>query len=204
MPGNSKRAGRELKVRVEGQVAFNDERLIIKAARAGLGLAYVVRGHVGGGIVERGSDPRPRGLDSAVRRLSPLLSEPPPAIAGFRFAGRRAPLQRLKQGIQFLRLEWSWWSPSRASEAPAPIAASVLPRLGPKAAVPLSVEALGEFRYAPIPDGQRRCRPSRERTSLRPTPLTVMDGNQIPERRAPTPPGLSAPPAICCSGSRGA
>jgi DNA-binding transcriptional LysR family regulator len=33
--------GRELKVRVEGQVAFNDERLIIKAARAGLGLAYV-------------------------------------------------------------------------------------------------------------------------------------------------------------------
>ena len=35
------KGGRELKVRVEGQVAFNDERLIIKAARAGLGLAYV-------------------------------------------------------------------------------------------------------------------------------------------------------------------
>ena len=37
------KGGRELKVRVEGQVAFNDERLIIKAARAGLGLAYVFR-----------------------------------------------------------------------------------------------------------------------------------------------------------------
>ena len=35
--------GRELKVRVEGQVAFNDARLIIKAARAGFGLAYVFR-----------------------------------------------------------------------------------------------------------------------------------------------------------------
>ncbi len=35
------KAGRELKVRVEGQVAFNDERLILEAARAGLGLAYV-------------------------------------------------------------------------------------------------------------------------------------------------------------------
>jgi DNA-binding transcriptional LysR family regulator len=35
------KGGRELKVRVEGQVAFNDERLILQAARAGLGLAYV-------------------------------------------------------------------------------------------------------------------------------------------------------------------
>ncbi len=35
--------GREVKVRVEGQLAFNDARLMIKAARSGLGLAYVVR-----------------------------------------------------------------------------------------------------------------------------------------------------------------
>ncbi len=40
------RGGRELKVRVEGQVVFNDARLIIKAARAGLGLAYVFRDSV--------------------------------------------------------------------------------------------------------------------------------------------------------------
>ena len=38
--------GRELKVRVEGQVSFNDERLIIKAARAGLGLAYLFKDSV--------------------------------------------------------------------------------------------------------------------------------------------------------------
>lgn len=37
------KGGRELKVRVDGQVVFNDARLIIKAARAGVGLAYVFR-----------------------------------------------------------------------------------------------------------------------------------------------------------------
>lgn len=37
------RDGRELKVRVEGQVTLNDAGLIIKAARAGLGIAYVFR-----------------------------------------------------------------------------------------------------------------------------------------------------------------
>lgn len=42
-PWEFERDGRELKVRVEGQVAFNDARLLIKAARAGLGLAYVFR-----------------------------------------------------------------------------------------------------------------------------------------------------------------
>jgi DNA-binding transcriptional LysR family regulator len=35
------KGGRELKVRVEGQLAFNDLRLILQAARAGLGLGYV-------------------------------------------------------------------------------------------------------------------------------------------------------------------
>lgn len=40
------KGGRELKVRVDGQVVFNDARLIIKAARAGLGLAYVFRDSV--------------------------------------------------------------------------------------------------------------------------------------------------------------
>jgi len=42
-PWEFERGGRELKVRVDGQVAFNDARLMIKAARAGLGLAYVFR-----------------------------------------------------------------------------------------------------------------------------------------------------------------
>ena len=42
-PWEFERDGRELKVRVEGQVTFDDARLLIKAARAGLGLAYVFR-----------------------------------------------------------------------------------------------------------------------------------------------------------------
>jgi DNA-binding transcriptional LysR family regulator len=46
------KGGRELKVRVEGQVTFNDARLIIKAARAGLGLAYVFRDTVEGELAE--------------------------------------------------------------------------------------------------------------------------------------------------------
>ncbi len=46
------KGGRELKVRVEGQVAFNDERLILQAARAGLGLAYVFRDSVEADLAE--------------------------------------------------------------------------------------------------------------------------------------------------------
>jgi DNA-binding transcriptional LysR family regulator len=42
-PWEFEKRGREVKVRVEGQLAFNDSRLMIKAARSGLGLAYVFR-----------------------------------------------------------------------------------------------------------------------------------------------------------------
>jgi DNA-binding transcriptional LysR family regulator len=38
--------GRELHVRVGGQLIFNETRLILKAARAGLGLAFVLEDHV--------------------------------------------------------------------------------------------------------------------------------------------------------------
>jgi DNA-binding transcriptional LysR family regulator len=38
--------GRELHVRVDGQLIFNETRLILKAARAGLGLAFVLEDHV--------------------------------------------------------------------------------------------------------------------------------------------------------------
>ena len=89
------KAGRELKVRVEGQVAFNDERLIIKAARAGLGLAYVFGDTLeeefsSGALIRVLADWTP-----PVRRLSSLLSKPPPAIAGFRFAGRGPSISQL-------------------------------------------------------------------------------------------------------------
>jgi DNA-binding transcriptional LysR family regulator len=63
------KAGRELKVRVEGQVAFNDARLIIKAARAGLGLAYVFRDSVEAELAD-GS-------------LIPVLSDWTPPFAGY-------------------------------------------------------------------------------------------------------------------------
>lgn len=42
-PWEFEKRGREVRVRVEGQLAFNDARLMIKAARSGLGLAYVFR-----------------------------------------------------------------------------------------------------------------------------------------------------------------
>ena len=40
-PWEFEKRGREVKVRVEGQLAFNDARLMIKAARSGIGLAYI-------------------------------------------------------------------------------------------------------------------------------------------------------------------
>jgi DNA-binding transcriptional LysR family regulator len=44
--------GRDLKVRVEGQVTFNDGGLITSAARAGLGLAYIFRDSVEGELAD--------------------------------------------------------------------------------------------------------------------------------------------------------
>ena len=63
------KGGRELKVRVEGQVTFNDARLIIKAARAGRGLAYVFRDSVEAELAD-GS-------------LIPVLSDWMPPFAGY-------------------------------------------------------------------------------------------------------------------------
>jgi DNA-binding transcriptional LysR family regulator len=44
--------GRELKVRVEGQLVFNNIALILQAALAGLGLAYLPEAQIGAGIAE--------------------------------------------------------------------------------------------------------------------------------------------------------
>jgi DNA-binding transcriptional LysR family regulator len=40
------KAGREVQVRVGGQITFNEPRLIVTAACAGLGLAFILEGHV--------------------------------------------------------------------------------------------------------------------------------------------------------------
>ena len=56
-PGNSPRAGRELRVRVEGQLVFNGSAPMLEAALAGMGLAYLpedtVREHIAEGCLVR-------------------------------------------------------------------------------------------------------------------------------------------------------
>jgi DNA-binding transcriptional LysR family regulator len=44
--------GREVRVRVEGQVAFNDDEMILRAALDGFGLAFVMEDHVASGVAE--------------------------------------------------------------------------------------------------------------------------------------------------------
>jgi len=57
MPGSSKKADRELKVRVEGQLVLNGTTQMLNAALAGLGLAYVpqdlAQPHLDGGLLTR-------------------------------------------------------------------------------------------------------------------------------------------------------
>ncbi len=68
-PWEFEKRGREVKVRVEGQLAFNDARLMIKAARSGLGLAYVFRD-----LVEP---------DISSGALIPVLQDWSPPFAGY-------------------------------------------------------------------------------------------------------------------------
>ena len=92
--------GRELKVRVEGQLVFNNLGLRLNSALAGLGLAYLPEDQVRDAYVaERTACSRARGLVPAIFRLPPLLSEPPATHAGVRLAGRRAALPRMKKQL---------------------------------------------------------------------------------------------------------
>ena len=75
--------GRELKVRVEGQLVFNNIALRLNAALAGLGLAYLPEDQVQPHLADGRLDPGARRLVPAVFRLSPLLPEPPPAAPAF-------------------------------------------------------------------------------------------------------------------------
>jgi DNA-binding transcriptional LysR family regulator len=85
------KAGRELKVRVEGQLVFNVSALALEAALAGLGLAFLledhVREHLASGRLIR---------VLAVFGLSPLLPEPSATRAGLRAPGRCAALPGVK------------------------------------------------------------------------------------------------------------
>src|SRR5215472_3196172 len=80
------KAGRELKVRVEGQFTFNTTAQMLNAALSGLGLTYVPEGlaqpHIAKG--------RARRLVSAVFGLSPLVSKPAAIVTGVCARGRGA------------------------------------------------------------------------------------------------------------------
>jgi DNA-binding transcriptional LysR family regulator len=56
-PGSSKKDGRELRVRVDGQLTFNGIFQVLNAALAGYGLAYVpeemAKTHIAGGRLKR-------------------------------------------------------------------------------------------------------------------------------------------------------
>ena len=80
--------GRELKVRVEGQLVFSNLGLRLNAALAGLGLAYLPEDRVQQHIKTGGLCPCARRLVPALLRLSPLLPKPAATDAGICAAGR--------------------------------------------------------------------------------------------------------------------
>ena len=78
-PGSSRRAGASCKVRVDGQLVFNN---ISAAPERGAGRArprLPARGPGAGAPRRRAADPGAGGLVPALSGLSPLLPEPPPA-----------------------------------------------------------------------------------------------------------------------------
>jgi DNA-binding transcriptional LysR family regulator len=89
--------GRELRVRVEGQLVLGTAALIPTAALSGFGLAYLPEEQVAGAPRGRASRPGARRLVRALPGLPPLLPEPAPAHAGLRPAGGCAALQRVRR-----------------------------------------------------------------------------------------------------------
>ncbi len=88
------RGGRELRVRVEGQLTFNATGQMLNAALAGSGLAYVPEDHGAAPPREGSSQARTRGLVPSLLRIPPLLSKPTPVLGGICSAGRCAALSR--------------------------------------------------------------------------------------------------------------
>ncbi|TNC49570.1 LysR family transcriptional regulator [Rubellimicrobium rubrum] len=83
--------GRELKVRVEGQFVLNSPALHLKAARAGLGLAFVLEGHVEDDLREG--------------RLVRVLEDWCPPFAGYHlyYPSRRQPTPAFALLVEALR-----------------------------------------------------------------------------------------------------
>lgn len=83
--------GREVKVRVEGQLAFNDTDMIVKAAEAGLGLGFVMEDHVAGALRDG--------------RLVCVLEDWCPPFAGYHlyYPSRRQPSAAFSLFVERLR-----------------------------------------------------------------------------------------------------
>ena len=83
------KGGRELKVRVDGQLVFNGTFQMLNAALAGFGLAYVpedmAQPHLAKGRLKRVLEDW-----CLLFGLSPLLPQPPPVLGGLYLAGRCA------------------------------------------------------------------------------------------------------------------
>jgi DNA-binding transcriptional LysR family regulator len=73
---------RDLRVRVEGQLVFNNVPMILRAAVAGFGLACVLEDQAEAHVADGSLVARAGGLVSAVRRLSSLLPQSAPAFGG--------------------------------------------------------------------------------------------------------------------------
>jgi DNA-binding transcriptional LysR family regulator len=72
--------GREIRVRVEGQVVFNTVSMILQAALDGFGIAYLPQSQVQAHLDTRRARVGAGGLEPAVPRLPPVLPEPASAI----------------------------------------------------------------------------------------------------------------------------
>ena len=83
------KGGRDLRVRVEGQLVFNSAAQILAAALSGFGLGYLRR-RWRARPRPRPSQTRARGLVPAVSGLPSLVSEPPATDPGLRAGGRGA------------------------------------------------------------------------------------------------------------------
>ena len=86
------KGARDLRVRVDGQLVFNNPQMIVRAALDGLGLACVLEDLVADQVAEWQPRAGAGRLVSALRGISPLLSQPAAALGGVRAPGRSATL----------------------------------------------------------------------------------------------------------------
>ncbi len=93
------KGGREVKVRVEGQLVFNNIALSLDAALAGFGLAYLPETQVQARLADRSSRACAGRLVPALRGLPPLLSKPAAGDAGVCPGGRGAAAPVVISGV---------------------------------------------------------------------------------------------------------